>query len=82
MTGTAQYSIEIIDTTTSYHGTADTRYKSEVGGANDQGVGQGTMRLHVNPTTSAVVGQSWSTSSGSAYYGNAKRDVVIGRYAG
>lgn len=82
VTGTTQYSIEIIDTTTSYHGTADTRYKAESGGGHDQGVGQGTMRVYVNPKSSAIVGHSWSTSSGSAYYSNAKRDVVIGRYAG
>ncbi len=78
VSGTTQYSLEIIDTSTSYHGTDDTRYQSEVGGANDQGVGQGTMRLYVK--NSAIVGHSWSTSSGSAYYSSAKRDVVIGRY--
>jgi len=82
VSGTTQYSIEIIDTSTSYHGTADTRYQSDVGGANDQGVGQGTMRLYVNPKDSSIVGHSWSTSTGSTYYSNAKRDVVIGRYAG
>ena len=82
VSGTTQYSIDIIDTSTSYHGLADTRYKSDVGGSNDQGVGQGTMRLYVNPKDSTIVGHSWSTSSGSAFYGNAKRDVVIGRYAG
>lgn len=80
--GTTQYSLEIIDTSTSYHGTGDTRYQSDVGGTNDQGVGQGTMRLYVNPKDSSIVGHTWSTSSGSAFYGNAKRDVVIGRYTG
>lgn len=81
VTGTTQYSVEIIDTSTSYHGADDTRYQADVGGAHDQGVGQGTMRLYVDPDDDAIVGHSWSTSSGSAFYGNAKRDVVIGRYA-
>lgn len=84
VTGTLQYSVEIIDTSTSFHGTADTRYMSDVGGAHDQGVGQGTMRLYVDAKdpTHPIVGHSWSTSSGSAFHSNAKRDVVIGRYAG
>lgn len=82
--GTAQYTVEIIDTSSSYHGTTDTRYMSDVGGAHDQGVGQGTLRLYVdtNTATHPVVGHSWSTSSGSSFYGDTKRDVVIGRYAG
>jgi len=82
VTGTTQYSVDIIDTSTSYHGTLDTRYQADVGSAHDQGVGQGTMRIYVNPNDSSIVGHSWSTSSGSAFYSNAKRDVVIGRYAG
>jgi hypothetical protein len=82
--GTLQFSVDIIDTSTSYHGTADTRYMSDAGGAHDQGVGQGTMRLYVNgkDATHPIVGHSWSTSSGSAFFSNAKRDVVIGRYNG
>lgn len=81
ITGTTQYSVEIIDTSTSYHGADDTRYKADIGGAHDRGVGQGTMRLYVDPDDDSIVGHTWSTSSGSAFYGNAKRDVVIGRYA-
>ena len=81
VSGTTQYSIEIIDTSTGYHGFDDTRYQSDVGGSNDQGIGQGTMRVYVNPKKeSSIVGHSWSTLSGSIFYGNSKRDLVIGRY--
>ncbi len=82
--GTLQYAVKIIDSSTSYHGAADTRYQADALGAHDQGVGEGTMRLYVDAKdpTRPVVGHSWSTSSGSAYYPNTLRDVVIGRFQG
>lgn len=82
--GTSQYEVTIIDSSSSYHGTTDTRYQSDVGGANDQGVGRGTLRLYVDNVDPdhPIVGHSWSTSSGSLYYPHALRDLVIGRYAG
>lgn len=82
--GTAQYSLTIIDSSASYHGPADTRYQAEAGGANDQGVGRGAMRLYVDSVDPEhpVVGYSWSTSSGSTFYPHSARDLVIGRYVG
>jgi hypothetical protein len=84
VTGTVQYDVEIIDTSSSYHGTSDTRYMSDVGGTHDQGVGQGTLRLYASSKDAnrPIVGHTWSTSSGSTYFSSSKRHVVIGRYAG
>lgn len=81
--GTLQYSVEIIDSSSSVHGTGDTRYQSEADKSHDQGVGRGTMRLYVdakNPDH-PVVGYSWSTGEGSAFKGSDTRDLLIGRYA-
>lgn len=81
---TLQYAVKVIDSSSSHHGTADTRYQADAQAAHDQGVGEGTLRLYVSAKDPArpVLGHSWSTSSGSAYYPNSARDVVIGRYPG
>jgi hypothetical protein len=81
--GTLQYSVEIIDSSSSFHGTGDTRYRSESDNSHDQGVGRGTMRLYVDAKDPdhPVIGYAWSTSADSGFFGSDTRDLLIGRYA-
>ena len=80
--GTVQYAVTIIDSSSAYHGTGDTRYHSEALGADDRGVGRGAMRLYVDSGDPGrpIVGHSWSNASGSPFQPLSKRDLVIGRY--
>jgi hypothetical protein len=80
--GTVQYALPIIDSSSTYHGVTDTRYKSDALGADDKGVGRGTMRLYVDSADPErpIVGYSWSNVAGSLFYPHSKRDLVIGRY--
>jgi hypothetical protein len=80
--GTIQYALPIIDSSSTYHGVTDTRYKSDALGADDRGVGRGTMRLYVDSADPErpIVGYSWSNVAGSLFYPHSKRDLVIGRY--
>jgi hypothetical protein len=82
--GTAQYSVKVIDSSATYHGIYDTRYKADKYGAHDRGAGKGTMRLYVDTSDPElpVVGYTWSTSPASTYYSYSVRDLVIGRYQG
>jgi len=79
--GTFQYDLKVIDSSSSYHGSLDTRYQSEADGSNDTGVGMGWIRLYVIPSTGEIAGYAWSTSSSSTYYDQATRPLVVGRYA-
>jgi len=79
--GTLQFEVEIIDSSSDVHGVTDSRYQSDILGADDTGVGRGTMRLYVDRLDKArpIVGYTWSTWSGSKFYAPAQRDLVIGR---
>ncbi|WP_437589481.1 FG-GAP repeat protein [Sorangium sp. So ce1000] len=82
--GTTQYSLRVIDSTSTAHGcsmdppTADTRWvptdptKPCRSGSTDGGAGRGTMRLYAVspglPNAGNLAGYSWSLTSGSAYY--------------
>lgn len=79
VTGTTQYELKVIDSTSSAHGVGDTRYKSESNGANDKEVGEGIIRLYVD-SNGEVMGHTWTTSSGSIYYNTSARSVMMGRY--
>ncbi len=81
--GTLQYSVEVIDSSSSFHGTADTRYRSEADKSHDRGVGRGTMRLYVDAKDPdhPVVGYTWSLDADSEYKSSPERDLLIGRYA-
>jgi hypothetical protein len=79
ITGTAQWTISVIDSTSSYHGTSDTRY------SHPGGIGQGIFRLYTYPD-GTVAGYTWSllSTSLSNYYPQATstssgRHLVIGR---
>ncbi|CAN98807.1 hypothetical protein predicted by Glimmer/Critica [Sorangium cellulosum So ce56] len=84
VSGTTQYSLRVIDSTSTAHGcatdpsTGDTRWvpadptKPCRGGSTDGGAGRGTMRLYaVSPgqaNAGNLTGYSWSLTSGSAYF--------------
>ncbi|WP_437742913.1 hypothetical protein WMF39_46600 [Sorangium sp. So ce1504] len=84
VSGTTQYSLRVIDSTSTAHGcatdpsTGDTRWvpadptKPCRGGSTDGGAGRGTMRLYaVSPgqaNAGDLTGYSWSLTSGSAYF--------------
>ena len=79
--GTMQFVVRVIDSSSSYHGTLDTRYQSEADGNNDSGVGEGAMRLYLNLSDGSIAGYTWSTSSSSTFYDPETRPLVVGRYA-
>jgi hypothetical protein len=76
---TQQWTISVIDSSSSYHGTTDTRY------AHPGGIGQGVFRLYTNPDGTPA-GYTWSLlgTSLSSYYPQATttasgHHLVIGR---
>jgi hypothetical protein len=78
--GTTQYEVPVIDSSSSYHGTTDTRHPTQ-GGAGE-GIGKGVFRIYVN-ASDQVVGYTWSTANGT-YYDQAApastlRHLVFGR---
>ncbi|WP_437278581.1 hypothetical protein WME90_46480 [Sorangium sp. So ce375] len=84
VSGTTQYSVRIIDSTSTAHGcatgtpTADVRWVPAnpaspcPGGSTDGGAGRGTMRLYaISPGLAdarTITGYSWSLTPGSTYY--------------
>lgn len=77
--GTKQWTIPVIDSSASYHGTNDTRY------GHPGGIGHGTFRLYSNPDNT-VAGYTWSllSTSLSNYVSQAStttsgNHLVIGR---
>jgi hypothetical protein len=78
ISGTTQYAVTVVDSSASYHGSTDTRYRAESDGSDDSGVGRGVMRLYAN-SNGNVVGHTWSSFSNSAYYAQSTRPLVVGR---
>ncbi len=72
--GTTQYELLVVDSSKSYHGTADTRFISGISG----GIGRGTFRIYADANGS-IAGYCWSNSSDSTYYSPLVRDLVVGR---
>jgi hypothetical protein len=77
--GTFQWTIPVIDSTSSYHGTTDTRY------GHHGGIGEGIFRIYTD-ANGLVVGYTWSllsTSLGNyepqTTSTNSGRHLVIGR---
>ncbi|WP_437278358.1 FG-GAP repeat protein [Sorangium sp. So ce375] len=84
VSGTTQYSLRVIDSTSTAHGcatdpsTADTRWVPADptnpcrSGTTDGGAGRGIMRLYAVspglPNAGELTGYSWSLTSGSAYF--------------
>lgn len=72
------YDIDVIDSSSSYHGSGDTRYTNGI----QHGVGKGTMRI-ITYADGDVAGYRWSNFSNSVDYINADGQghwVVVGRY--
>ena len=76
--GTAQYAIEVIDSSQSGHGPNDTRKLAN--GAWADGAGIGTLRLYADAAGN-ITGYTWSTYSNSQYYPQDERHLVAGRLA-
>ncbi|XXX74275.1 hypothetical protein WMF30_42185 [Sorangium sp. So ce134] len=76
--GTFQYEVSVVDSTSSHHGSSDSRFSS--GGRWSSGAGYGVMRLYTN-VADTIVGHTWSTAAVTAYYPTAVRQVAIGRLA-
>lgn len=74
--GTTQYSITVIDSSSGYHGAADTRRTSPSTTGN--GVGRGSIRVYVDSALKPV-GYSWSDEAGSPYISMSQRPLAIGR---
>jgi hypothetical protein len=73
------YNVDVIDSSSTYHGTADLRAIHGI----RHGIGRGTMRL-VTYVDGDLAGYTWSTWSGSALYVNGDGQghwIVGGRYA-
>ena len=74
--GTLQYKLQVVDSSDSYHGSTDSRYKSGHPG----GIGQdGYFRIYIDQNTHQIVGYTWSLYSNSTYYNQSQRNLVIGR---
>lgn len=76
ISGTRQYTVAIIDSSASGHGSTDTRAKPD--GGFTGGIGQGTLRLYVNES-GRIIGYAWSTSAKSEYFTSPARDIMAGR---
>lgn len=76
VSGTTQYALTVIDSSSSNHGATDTRVKSPSTTGN--GIGRGDIRIYVDASLKPV-GYSWSNESGSPYYAMTQRPMAIGR---
>ncbi len=76
VTGTSQYEVQIMDCSSTGHGSSDTRYVSS--GVWNTGVGRGIFRLYV-AANGTISGYSWSTYSSSVYYRQTDRPLAVGR---
>ncbi|KYF75294.1 hypothetical protein BE11_06755 [Sorangium cellulosum] len=74
--GTFQYEVSVVDSTSSHHGPSDSRMSS--GGRWATGAGYGVMRVYTS-TSDTIVGHTWSTAAGTAYYPTTARQIAIGR---
>jgi hypothetical protein len=80
--GTTQYEVPVIDSSSSYHGTTDTRHPTQGGGG--EGIGKGVFRIYVDANNqNQIVGYTWSTANGTYYDQSAPaatlRHLMVGR---
>jgi len=76
--GTVQWSVPVIDSSESGHGTTDTRHKRGAGGHDHDGLGRGVFRLYAN-AQGEVSGFSWSTMKVSRFVAPEDEHLVLGR---
>lgn len=74
--GTEQYGVEVINSSASGHGPADSRHKPD--GGFTGGIGKGTFRLYAN-REGRIVGYAWSDTKKSKFYHSPERELVAGR---
>lgn len=73
---TVQWSVQVIDSSTSGHGPTDTRRLSD--GQFHRGAGEGILRLYAD-TQGTIVGYTWSEAASSVYFDATTRPLVVGR---
>jgi MYXO-CTERM domain-containing protein len=76
VSGTTQYAVTVIDSSSSHHGSSDTRVTNP--STTHNGVGKGDIRVYVD-SSQQPVGYSWSNESGSPYFSMSARPMAIGR---
>jgi hypothetical protein len=77
--GTTQWSVAVIDSSESGHGTTDTRHKRGDGGRDHDGLGRGVFRLYTNGQ-GQVSGFAWSTMKASRFIAPDDEHLVLGRF--
>lgn len=73
-----QYLVKVIDSSSNFHGTDDTRYSATTKTAY-KGTGSGFFRLYVDKTKKTILGYTWSNSKYSDFYGPDVRPLLVGR---
>jgi hypothetical protein len=76
--GTTQWSVAVVDSSESGHGTTDTRHKRGAGGRDHDGLGRGIFRLYAD-SLGVVKGFAWSTSKASRFVAPEDEHLVLGR---
>jgi hypothetical protein len=77
--GTTQWSVAVVDSSESGHGTTDTRHKKGDGGRDHDGLGRGVFRLYTD-AHGRVTGFAWSTSKASRFVAPEDEHLVLGRF--
>jgi len=75
---TEQWTVTVIDSSMSGHGTTDTRHKQGADGKDHDGLGRGVFRLYTNKQ-GKVVGFAWSTLGASEFKAPEEEHAVLGR---
>jgi cell wall-associated NlpC family hydrolase len=76
--GTEQWSVTVIDSSESGHGTTDTRHKKGEGGGDHDGLGRGVFRIY-SDARDGVAGFSWSTLKASHFVAPEDEVLALGR---
>lgn len=76
-----RYTVGIIDSTQTPHGSTDTRYLADTGAngpEHDKGIGSGDIYIDAD-ATGAIAGHTWSAGPGS-FYSQVARSMKVGRF--
>ena len=74
-----EWHVMVIDSSKGPHGKEDTRYKSAEGGENDDGVGEGPLRLLAD-SDGKLAGYTWSTFANSSLWLVGDRPIAMARW--
>ncbi|WP_437940874.1 hypothetical protein [Sorangium sp. So ce341] len=74
--GTAQYAVEILDSSSSGHGETDTRRNPD--GSWHDGAGAGVMRLYADED-GQIAGYTWSEDPSSVYHPTSDHALIVGK---